>query len=187
MKFYLNTLAILVLACGSFSVYADDSLIEPIQARLSSIKCVAGDFRQERVLSILPVPLESNGNYQYCLSAGLNWKTLHPVETEFAFDANGKPNDPVETNLPGSKEFFEIFVNLFSGDMDVIEKQFSIEASAEGELWELILVPKSRIVAEYIDHIRLLGKETIEYLEVVEAAGDETRINFDVSEIQRVN
>jgi outer membrane lipoprotein-sorting protein len=167
-------------AAGIFSKIADSA---------SQVKTLAGDFIQEKHLSMLKNILTSKGRFFYKREDKLRWELTDPIASGFA--VNGEKairwkEDSERTQkfqvqqVPFIKVFTDQVFTWARADFKKLEKRYRIQVDGQ-EPADLKLFPKSSQEKKYLNHIRIvfaLDASHVQMVEVHEPDGDFTLIRF---------
>ncbi len=148
-----------------------------------------GSFQQTRTLEGFKHPLKSTGRYFYWNDQGLYWETSTPFFRASTFS----PAQIISWSAPGTisatekpslvqREINKVLTALLSGDIEALEKVFSVEASITNNTplaWETQLTPKSPTTKKVIAALSLSGDRALRSLTIQSANGDTTLIQFD--------
>lgn len=166
------------------------ALLAQLSARSKAIQSLQGHFVQQKHIAVLPVPLSSSGQFRFEQGKGVTWETLVPVRNAvhitpqgISFDA-GAHNAP-QSQPPGVEVVAKIFMGVIAGELDTLDDYFALQASGDGNHWQLQLTPRSANLAAYIKHIELQGGELTEQLDIAETNGDSTHIAFSTDQVTR--
>ncbi len=163
---------------------------QTVSAQLQSIKVFRANFTQKKKIKVLRRPLRSSGSFLISSEKGLYWRAATPFENIFiitpkALFQKSENADPITIKAeerPVIYGFTRVFLSLFSGDTQQLDKEFELYFSGTPEAWTIGLVPKSKIMGKLIDRIVVCGSETIQQVDFREASGDRTLIDFsDIS------
>ena len=161
---------------------------QDLQNHIRKLTSVIGNFEQKKHIKILKLPLLSYGVFSYKKEDGLIWQTLRPIESMIKItEKNGTLSGKNENSLKvvtSSNLISEIFLGVLSGNMDKIDEIFQIKDQQVESGWELLLIPKSKRLGDYISTILISGKTDIESITLNESSGDITEIALHVTESQ---
>ncbi len=175
MKLIKASLLLLLAFCGS--VAAD--VLNEISARLDTAEITEGNFRQEKRLKVLKKPLISAGTFTYHRSKGAIWKTLTPVPSLLLVNEAHLLTHQGEQVMPVA--FGRVFSAMLGGDLSRLTEGFDIAAGVnQKNSWQLQLKPKDEMLKKIITGIELTGDNRLRLLEISEANGNFTRIEFDL-------
>lgn len=173
MKLIKASLLLLLAFCGS--VAAD--VLNEISARLDTAEITEGNFRQEKRLKVLKKPLISTGTFTYHRSKGVIWKTLTPVPSLLLVNEARLLTHEGEQVMPMA--FGRVFSAMLGGDLSRLTEGFDIAGVNQKTSWQLQLKPKDEMLKKIITGIELTGDKRLRLLEISEANGNFTRIEFD--------
>ena len=174
MRKFLKVLLVFLLSSGQS--YADDVLAQ-ITAHLAKTQITQGDFQQEKRLKILRRPLQSTGSFTYHQSKGVIWKTLTPVASLLLVNDTRLLTAQGELAVPAA--FGKVFTAMLGGNLNQLSDGFSITGADQKSSWQLELKPKDELLKKIISSIVLSGDNELRLLEIQEAGGNATRIEFD--------
>ncbi len=169
-------LSLLTVLFSRHSIAADDLLAE-LSARSGQLSAISGVFRQQRIIKQLPVALQSNGIFSYSSSNGIEWRTLHPVESTLSISDQGLLIEG-SARQTDSTLFARLILSVFLGDVQALEQHFTIEAVGSLSAWRMRLVPATESIALRYSEIKIAGAEFTETLVLNEPGGDVTKIEF---------
>ncbi len=171
-------LTLLIFVC--LPVLAENNLLEELSNKAKNVESFSGTFIQHRKITVLPLPLISAGEFSYHHQTGMVWQTLEPIQSKIHITHQGIQTDNSEStsNAVGTAQLAKTLLGLFSGDFKSLSVQFDIEVNGDNSQWHLFLTPKNRLVANQIEFIAILGKETTESVVIVDTNGDHTDLVF---------
>jgi hypothetical protein len=173
----VKPLAILFLLWMPFKAsLAADTLAE-IGARLVKTEITEGRFRQEKKIKVLKKPLISTGTFIYHRSRGVIWQTLAPVPSMLLVNQSRLMTAQGEQALPPA--FGRVFTAMFGGDLKAMQDGFEIAGTNGESEWQLQLKPKDPFLQKIIFEMRLAGERELRQIDIREANGNSTRIDFD--------
>lgn len=134
-------------------------------ARLARPAPASIDFAEVRFSPLLQQPLVVSGSLGYSGPAALDRHVQRPYreDTEIRGDSVTvkRDGDPDRTlalkRAPELQGLLNAFTALLTGDQASIEKNFSIEASAEGSSWRLDLAPLDKRIRRRTRQIKIDG------------------------------
>ena len=176
--------AALCLSVPLFAGAADP--LAGARARLAPEPVTRGEFVQTRALAGIRKPLVSNGRFVVARGLGVLWEDLAPfarttrlTQGEILQTADGQTlmrlsadREPVVGIITG------ILFGVLAGDLDALARSFDASGEVEDERWRLEFTPKDAHLARLIRTLAMRGARDIEYVEIISAAGDATRIEF---------
>jgi len=181
----------------SANVFADITtpkevaLLAELSARSKAIRSLQGHFVQKKNIAVLPVPLNSTGQFQFEQGKEVIWEVLTPVHNTVRLTPQGisfKNEQNENKAVPqqaGVDVVAKIFMGVISGELASLDGYFLIQASGDIKNWKLILSPRSPSLAAYIQNITLQGSEFTEQLDIAETNGDNTHIRFTTDKVVR--
>jgi outer membrane lipoprotein-sorting protein len=156
--------------------------VAALMANFAKSGGVRARFHETRTLSILTVPIESEGFLYFLPPDRLARVTTHPGAstvkvhgTRVVFeDETGRR----ELDLASSDVARSLVSNLMvmlRGDLPELRARYAITYGAEGKRWQLDLVPRSRDLRALVELVRVTGlDERLLGIETRETNGDAT-------------
>lgn len=171
----------LLLLLSSYSL-ADAAALQAIDKQLSKPALLQGDFEQSKHIRILARPLISTGRFSVVRDQGVVWAIEQPMASQLIISAQGIEGADIGDNR-AMGYIGKILNQLLSGDIAVLEQQFTITIQQQDEsVWAITLLPRSSLLAKAISQIDLSGRQHIQHLLLHEASGDKTEVNFTALE-----
>jgi hypothetical protein len=114
------------------------------------------------------------------------WTTLHPIQSTVIISSQGIQTEDTESvrRTVGSPQVAKALLGLFSGKLESLSEQFSIESSGSISDWRLQLRPKNDLLAAEITSINIRGRETTESVSIADANGDSSNLTFKTHNIK---
>lgn len=161
-----------------------------LQRQLAAAPMVRGAFTQEKSLGALPQPLVSTGRFVLARDHGLLWQLRTPVDKSYRIDDRGVAQRTAQGwqathDAAGATRQNRLLLAMLGGDLKALAEDFELELRGDAQAWELVLTPRSRLLAQIFARIQLNGGATVEQVLLEEAQGDRTRLRFseiDVAE-----
>jgi hypothetical protein len=160
---------------------------------LAASEGVAADFVESKELALLSAPLESRGTIYFSPPGRFARFTTHPGFSALIIDGDhvtfraGQDAEVLDiSGSPITRAFVENFIVLWSGDIERLERQYEVTLIAEGEGWEIRLVPRSERMKRVIEAVVLEGAgESLERMIVADRDGDRTETSFRSIQLDR--
>jgi hypothetical protein len=157
---------------------------------LEVAKAIRGKFTQSRRLAGLAKPLQSSGTFLFARSAGIEWHTLSPFDSQFLLtDAGITQHDEGGATLridtadqPALAVVSRVFFALFSLDYDALSRDFTIAGYRKADRWTLLLQPRSDALRRVFRQALLTGQASVDQVTLEEGNGDSSVI--DLSGVQ---
>ena len=197
VKKLLTSLSLIILANTSLFVIAETktennaALLAELSAHSKAIQSLQGHFVQQKNIAVLPVPLNSTGQFQFEQGKEVIWEVLTPVKNTvhltpkgISFDSDQHKNQAAPQQA-GVEVVAKIFMGVIAGELDSLNSYFLVQASGDIKHWQLLLTPRSPNLAAYINTITLQGGEFTEQLDIAETNGDKTNIRFTTDKVVR--
>jgi outer membrane lipoprotein-sorting protein len=176
-----------LLLAGSATAHGADPAMDAITAGMARPEVLRGEFSQEKRIGGFKNALRSQGRFLVARKRGVVWTTLKPFPSEvvvtadriFSRQRDGSRQVQLDARQqPALRSVNAVMFALMSGDVQALRSQFEIEATREAQGWRLGLTPKSAALARAFRSLSLRGDRYVREVEIVEANGDRTRIQF---------
>ncbi|MDR0440645.1 MAG: outer membrane lipoprotein carrier protein LolA [Candidatus Accumulibacter sp.] len=172
--------------CLAAPLWAAADPLAGARALLAPEPVTRGEFVQTRELAGIRKPLVSNGRFAVARGLGVLWEDLAPfartmrlTQGEILQTADGQTlmrlsadREPVVGVITG------ILFGVLAGDLDALARSFDASGEAGDERWRLEFTPRDAHLGRLIRTLVLHGARDIEQVEIISAAGDATRIEF---------
>jgi hypothetical protein len=170
-------------ASGSKPPHPNPKDAETLLAKLATLPGLEGQFREEKKLALLKLPLVSEGRLYYMPPGYLLRKVNKPSPSSVLVtptklvltDRAGKQQIDLRSK-PAIKLFVESFTRVLAGDHAALKRSYRVQftpAREPSQPWELRLIPKGRPLSELIRSVMLQGRGyAVERVTVLEANGD---------------
>lgn len=190
----LLSLTFICLALGAQDQSALAQRIIDASAGMASINC---DFTQTRHLSIMNQDIVSKGKMSYSKPDKLRWEYQSPQQMAFvmdgqdvSFENNGKKAqaDAVQGGMM-YRQIAKLLMSCISGKMLSDQKSFGISINEQGKEIVAELIPKKgelkRMWSKMVMHFDSSSLNAVK-IEIMEAGGDSTVIDFYNTKTQRL-
>lgn len=182
--FLTISLGVLLYLLGSTSSHAAPSLAQ-LATRLDQAGVIHADFVQTKTLQALKRPLRTAGRMVFARDQGVLWRIDKPYQASYALSAervveigpDGGRKVRAAREVPALAQIGRVFGALFQGDAAALEQYFQVTVGGSAERWRVDLAPKPEL-ARFLKGISAQGGQFLETIEVHEAQGDVTRIEF---------
>ena len=174
----------LLVSCLLFSATIKADLIAEISQQAENTECLSGSFKQVKQIRVLPLPLHSTGTFIYEKNKKLAWNTLEPTQDKLEINLSSQKDESVSQ---AGQFVSELLAGLFTGQFDLLARQFEITPHGTIENWHLELQPKSIAISNSLKKIDLFGKQIAEKIYILNTNGDSTEISFDIQRTSKVN
>ena len=93
-----------------------------------------GHFEQTKTLKALRVPFVSRGTFSLLEQSTLQWKTLHPVQSELLINQDGifEVNAQGQKTITNNQQVGQILLAILNADHSLLEQQFTIKQTELG-------------------------------------------------------
>jgi hypothetical protein len=165
MKKHFISIAFAIFIAAVSSVYAAESIsFDAVCAQLAQHPNTTGSFLQVKTIDAAKRSLKSTGTFIFSLE-GIVWKTVKPFSSTLIV---GRAS-VVQITPDGTKSVIDasnnqIFTSIsttlssiFSGNTEIIYKNFTIDFTSESGRWNAILTPKDKTVTAVMKSLSLGG------------------------------
>lgn len=169
------------------SPFVNAITLDELQQRFTAQPVVRAHFEQVRNIKDMAQPLRSRGEMIIARDAGLLWDQQTPFpmqlmlnDTRMVQAVNGQsPQVITAKNNPQMFQFNHLLRALFQADRAVLEQNFRIDFSDEGEgRWSLRLIPVTTPLDKIFTTIDLSGERYLSSIHLGDKQGDSTDIHF---------
>jgi hypothetical protein len=203
-RVFLASLALVSLSLGSLTRAQGPRAVD-LGGLLEAFAAMPGleaRFVEEKTMSLLAVPLKSEGTIFFAPPGHLLRRVESPKPAEFLVSGGtlriregGKVQELDLASRADVRPLVESLLWLFTGNRAALEEAFHVRFAA-GEVWTLSLRPKRAPLDKLVREIRLMGEGlAVKAVEVHESSGDRSvmrildanpRRTFDAREKQRL-
>lgn len=172
-------------------VAAADPLLAELQKSLSGTTNVQSEFIQEKKLSLLQQTVVIKGRLAVEQPARLSWQVVEPIRYNMVLDGTvlkqwDETTGKVQTHSLAGNPVFKVVVTQlrawFSGQFDLLTKDFEARADASSATPRIIFTPKAESFAfKVIERVVLTFREDRRYIQdmlIEERSGDRTTMTF---------
>ena len=159
-----------------------------VQQRVARVDVLRGEFVQEKRITGFRNPLRSQGRFVVSRDEGVIWTTLKPFPSEMVVTrdrilsrgSDGRQRVEVDARQqPALRSVNAMMFALVSGDVAALSSRFETQVEAlPGNGWKLALKPRSAALAQAFSRIVLSGDRYVRAVEIEEANGDRTKLDF---------
>lgn len=145
---------------------------------------VQGTFTQQRFLKSTAKPMTTKGQFVLLPKKGLLWHMQKPFDNRLRVRADGITQWDGKTWRSGSSkgaqsQQIRLFLDLLGGNTQGLQQQFDMQLSGSHKAWTLVLTPKSMVMKQVFQSIRIGGDNVVRRIELNEKQGDKTVMQFD--------
>ncbi len=164
--------------------HAAPALVQ-LTARLDQAGVIHADFVQTKTLQALKRPLRTSGQLVFARGQGVLWRIEKPYQASYALSADsvteigpdGARRVRAARDVPALAQVGRVFQAIFQGDTQDLAEHFTVTVSGDTGHWRVNLAPKPEL-ARFLKSIVAHGGHFLDLIEVDEAQGDRTRIEF---------
>jgi hypothetical protein len=169
---------------ASMTALAD--LTRPTARALETAKVVRGRFVQRRHLAGLAQPLESSGTFLFARSAGIEWHTEQPFDSQFLLaesritqrDEGGVTLSLDAAEQPALAVVSRVFFALFALDLEKLSQDFELFGERRGAGWVLGLKPRAPALGRVFRRAIVTGGTSVERVVLEDGNGDRSEIEL---------
>ncbi|WP_454690695.1 outer membrane lipoprotein carrier protein LolA [Achromobacter aloeverae] len=175
---YLGACGALLLGAAALPAQAFD--LKDLQQQLQAAPVVRGQFVQQKFLRSLPQPLTSNGLFVLSAQHGLLWELRVPLFQDLLITPEGmyrRGDGGKWQALPqqiGSGRETRLFLAVLAGDTRGLQDNFDMQVSGSAGDWQLVMTPRSALLKQIFQDIRINGGKLVDRIELRETQGDRT-------------
>lgn len=188
--FRLGVGAVLLALAGA-AVAADLPLLTELQKGLAGATNVQSEFIQEKRLALLQRTVVIKGRLVVQQPDQLSWEVLEPIHYKMVIEGSllrqwdGETGKIQSISLGGNPVFKVVVTQLrawFSGQFDLLVKDFTVEADPDSVAPRLVFTPREESFAfKVIGSVVMTFREDRRYIQdlvIEERSGDQTRMTF---------
>ena len=183
-RFIALCLALLLGLTNPPPAHAAPALAQ-LTAWLDQAGVIHADFAQTKTLQALKRPLRTSGQMVFARGQGVLWRIEKPYQASYALSSesvteigpDGSRKVRAAREVPALAQVGRVFQAIFQGDTRSLEEHFEVTVSGDAEHWRVDLAPKPAL-ARFLKGITARGGRFLDLIEVDEAQGDHTRIEF---------
>jgi hypothetical protein len=161
---------------------------EPRPRTLADGEMLRGRFVQERELTGFSKILRSEGHFILIGGRGLIWSAETPFRNTTVITAGGIVqviNGQEAMRLPAARlpvisRFYNVLSGALSGDTRALQRDFTVERSADATRWRLLLSPAraNDPALGQVKTIALSGSTLVDQVDISKAEGDADHLRF---------
>lgn len=182
--------ALCLLGIATISVAQASPDLSQLGARLGQANTIHARFSQTKVIQALKKPLRTSGRVVFAQGKGVLWLIEKPYQASYALTTetvaeispNGTRKERNARDVPALAHVGRVFQSIFQGDLHAMEEHFDVTVSGEPEHWRVGMKPKQAL-SRFLSNISVQGGLFLERIEIEEAQGDHTRIDFRDSQL----
>jgi hypothetical protein len=169
---------------GALPAHAASPLAQ-LADRLEQSGIIHADFIQTKTLQALKRPLRTSGQIVFVRGEGVLWRIDKPYQASYALTPDtvtevgpdGTRKVRPAREVPGLAQVGRVFEAIFQGNINSLEEHFDVTVSGNADHWRVELAPKPAL-KRFLTGINAQGGRFLDLIEVNEAQGDRTRIEF---------
>lgn len=160
-------------------------VLPDLTARLDQASTIHADFDQTKTLQALKRPLRTSGKLVFARDHGVLWRIEKPYQASYALSTekiteigpDGSRKVRSAREVPALAQVGRVFQAIFQGNVRGLEDHFAVTVSGDAEHWRVDLAPKPAL-QRFIKSVVARGGRYLDLIEIEEAQGDRTRIEF---------
>jgi hypothetical protein len=154
-----------------------DLQLPELMRLLAVHKSAKASFVERKYIAMLDAPVESAGELSFTAPDRLEKRTVSPKPESLVLEgdrltveSNGRKMAISLQSHPEAAAFVESIRGTLAGDLDALQKFYSLELSGRAEHWRLQLVPRQPEMLRIVTRIRFEGSQSAVNLIVFEQA-----------------
>ena len=164
-------------------VAAAEWSMQILMQQFATVESLSVHYHEEKHLSLLRMPLVSEGVLAYRRPDYLKKAMLKPERESFEADKGiiNMTKDGILTrqiaisDYPPLTAFVAAYLALLSGNQNELVRYYEHELSGTEEHWDLVLKPKEKAIRQFVQEIIIRGsKNRIHSINNIDAEGDST-------------
>jgi hypothetical protein len=173
-----STLAAALLALAPWTACAEWS-VNDLMAALAARGSGDATFTEQRYVPALDAPVQSSGTLRFVAPDRLEKHTLTPradslvlAGEQLTLRQGQRTLSLALTDLPDNGLAIASLRGTMAGDLAALRRAWSITLHGERRIWTLSLTPLSASIAQYIEVVRIQGRQDqIDRIEIRQADG----------------
>jgi outer membrane lipoprotein-sorting protein len=159
--------------------------LTPLLAQIEQTRVIQAEFFQTKTLRALKRPLRTSGRLVFVRGQGVLWQIDKPYRASYLIEAesvleisaDGTRRIRPAREVPALAQTGQVFQAIFQGDTRALEAYFEIRSQTGSSQWQVDLTAKP-MLARFLKSISAHGGRFLDAIEIEEAGGDTTRIEF---------
>jgi outer membrane lipoprotein-sorting protein len=177
----------MALLFGCVAAHAQAWGLPDLMRMLARHKSANATFTEKKFIAVMDQPLESAGELSYTAPDKLEKRTLTPKVEIMTLDGDqlsvqraGRRRMSVSLqSRPEAAAFVESVRGTMSGDLNALQKYYTLELSGRADAWKLALVPTQPGMLKIMSRIRIEGTQDALTLIVFDQAdGDRSEMHI---------
>lgn len=157
--------------------------MQTLMQQFAMVESLNVQYHEEKHLSLLRMPLVSEGVLEYRRPDYLKKSMLKPGQESFAADKeniiltkNGKITRQIAMgDYPPLTAFVAAYLALLSGNRQVLSQHYHYHLNGNEDNWNLVLEPREKTIRQYVQEIIIFGsKNRIRSINSIDSEGDST-------------
>lgn len=155
--------------------------MQTLMQQFATVKTLSVQYHEEKNLSLLRMPLVSEGVLEYRRPDYLKKAMLNPEQESFTADKEiiiltkngGITRQIAMSDYPPLTAFVTAYLALLSGDQQALIQHYHYHLSGEENNWSLVLKPREETIRQYVQEIIIGGvKNRIRSINNIDSEGD---------------
>lgn len=166
-------------------------LLAQVRQQLKDAPVVRGQFEQEKTVKGFKQPLRSSGDFWVAKDLGIVWHVRKPFESSLVVKPDSLQSRRADGSLsmqmraddePVLRTVNAMLFAVISADLVQLRQFFEISGKAQASGWQLRLVPRDPMLAQWLASIELQGGQFVREVHLQEARGDSSLIRIQGAE-----
>jgi hypothetical protein len=177
---------IIFVLAGIPGARATEGLLKEISAQASRYPVVRAEFTQTKQMAAMKKPLVISGRFVYAQPQGVLWQIERPYRMTYVLaeehiaeiGEDGVRRERSVRDVPGLAQVGRVVRAMLGANTAPLQEYFDLSAQGDSAKWSLRLTPRQAQIAQFLSSMQISGGRFIETVELAEAGGDSTRIQF---------
>lgn len=166
-------------------------LLAQVSQQLKDAPVVRGQFAQEKTVKGFKQPLRSSGDFLVAKDRGIVWQVRKPFASSLVVKPDSLQSRRADGSLsmqmraedePVLRTVNAMLFAVMSADLVQLRQFFEISGKAQASGWQLRLVPRDPMLAQWLASIELQGAQFVREVHLQEARGDSSLIRIQGAE-----
>lgn len=168
---------------------ADAPSLDGLLASFAELPGLTVEFREEKRLAMLAVPVVSTGVIRYrpgVLYREVEGGMVARVDGDSLVTRSGDDRQVISLrDNPVVAAFVGSIRDVLTGQRSRLESNYSLSYETSGDAWTLTLTPRNRALSEFLSEMVLSGQgPALSTMVIREQSGDETHTQFSNAQIR---
>lgn len=180
-------LGMLGLLCICVPAWAADWGLTQLMSGFATVQESRARFQEEKHLAMLTEPLVLSGTLRYVRPNQIEKQTLQPYaeslrinRERLEWEAQGRTRTLSLQSQPQIWALVESLRATLAGDLPALKRHYAIRLEGSRTQWKLTLEPRYDSLSQFIETIRLQGRDNqLHLVEIIEANGNRSLMRIE--------